>query len=191
MQEQIYASSNAYLERFDQILSTMSNKMLSSQVTNNITRDFIRNMIPHHEGAILMCENLLRYTNNLALQNLAQTIIATQIREIENMRTIYRASSNYINPQNATLIYNQMYLMIVRQMITRMENSARTPSVDLDFIDEMIPHHEGAILMCENVLHFTIDPRLQTLAQTIIRNQTKGVEQLYAIRNQLLYRSSN
>ena len=53
-----------YLNQFEQILNRMKNRMLNSNWSGNITKDFIVCMIPHHEAAIQMCENLLRYTRN-------------------------------------------------------------------------------------------------------------------------------
>lgn len=46
----------------------------------------------------------------------------------------------------------------------------------------MIPHHEGAISMCENLLQYRIDPRLKNVVVCMIEEQTKGVEELKKIQ---------
>ena len=46
--------------------------MLSAQITDNITINFITTMVPHHQAAIYMCQNLLRFTNNEPLKNIAE-----------------------------------------------------------------------------------------------------------------------
>ena len=62
MDRQSIMRAQRYLNRFDQILSEMSEKMLHAELTNySITIDFIRCMIPHHQAAIYMSENLLMY----------------------------------------------------------------------------------------------------------------------------------
>lgn len=176
----------SYLNRFDQILSDMAKKMLSSSVTNNITLNFIRCMIPHHQAAILMCENLLRYTKNSSLRQISQQIITTQTRGINQMMEIARTTSGYTNQEIDVIRYMAQYYEIFYHMVDCMSTSVRTNNIDLDFTSEMIPHHEGAILMCENLLKYQIDPRLRTVAVNIIQEQSQGVRQLKIIRRSLL-----
>ena len=75
MEKQNNLNVKNYLDRFDEILFEMATKMLSSNIINNITIDFIQCMIPHHRAAIYMCENLLQYTNYTPLQTIANGII--------------------------------------------------------------------------------------------------------------------
>lgn len=49
---------------------------------------FLRSMIPHHSGAILMCEQAS--IRNPKIQELCQSIIASQQTEINQMRGILR-----------------------------------------------------------------------------------------------------
>ena len=67
MEENLTENAQNYLNRFDEILFDMSNKMLNPDLGNSVTINFIRCMIPHHEAAIYMCENLLKYTHFLPL----------------------------------------------------------------------------------------------------------------------------
>ena len=39
--------------------------------------------------------------------------------------------------------------------------------------------------MCENLLQYYIDPRLKQVANTIIEEQSKGIEELEQIRQKL------
>ena len=66
-----------------------------------------------------------------------------------------------------------------------MKNSPRCVNINLDFVGEMIPHHEGAIQMCNNLLQYRIDPRLADVARTIIEEQSRGVKELEQIRRML------
>ena len=87
------SNANQYLMRFDEILCQMTDKMLSSKITNSITLDFIQNMIPHHQAAIYMSENLLQYCIDPRLKCVANTIIKEQsegVRELENIRKIFK-----------------------------------------------------------------------------------------------------
>lgn len=53
--------------------------------TNDVDADFVRGMIPHHQGAIDQAEILLKYSKNPRLRRLAGGIIAAQRREIRFM----------------------------------------------------------------------------------------------------------
>lgn len=182
-----YQEVETYLSKFDQILYTMSNKMFKKKNTCSITLDFIESMIPHHEAAIFMCENLLCYTRNQRLRNLANNIIRTQTKGIEQMTEIYKTTSFLYNNQIDFCCYFEQYLRITEQMIYQMSEAPKCGNIDLDFINEMIPHHEGAISMCENLLKYLIDPRLQVVAQNIIQEQSKGVKELYDIKMQICH----
>lgn len=177
-----------YLMRFDYILNNMENKMYTNNLTDSITINFIICMIPHHEAAIEMCKNLLNYTNNTYLRRLANNIITTQTREISIMREIAQTTTyRKCDPWNIDR-YQKDYLGIVNKMIYNMRHSLRSNNIDLDFTSEMIPHHVGAVEMCENLIQYPIDPRLKELAKTIITTQTRGIEELRMIQQNLLRR---
>ena len=71
-------------------------------------------------------------------------------------------------------------------MIYRMKYCLRSNDINLNFISEMIPHHEGAIAMCQNLLQYNIDPRLRMVAENIIKEQSQGVKDLYEVKRMLL-----
>lgn len=55
---------------------------------------------------------------------------------------------------------------------------------DLQYLDSMIHHHNGAIAMANMVLGKTERPELKTFAQKIIDDQTKEVGQMKQLREQ-------
>jgi uncharacterized protein (DUF305 family) len=57
----------------------------------DIDRDFMRMMIPHHQGAIDMALILLKYGHDEKLKRLAQSIIVEQGQEIAYMRQLLDA----------------------------------------------------------------------------------------------------
>lgn len=61
-------------------------KDMSADYTNDVDVDFVRGMIPHHQGAIDQAEILLKYSTNPRLRRLAGGIIASQRREIRFMQ---------------------------------------------------------------------------------------------------------
>ena len=180
------AQAQKYLYRFSEILSTMAHRMLCTKPQNNITIYFIECMIPHHEAAIYMCENLLKYTNYEPLIKIANDIIEMQTRGVEQMQLILNENNSlYTNSLDDSYNYTVKYLTIVNQMINRMGHSPRCRNINLNFVNEMIPHHEGAISMCENLLEYNINPKLAVVAKSIIKEQSEGVTELKSVLNDL------
>ena len=54
---------------------------------------------------------------------------------------------------------------------------------DSQFLRSMIPHHSGAILMCERAR--LSDPEIERLCDRIIRSQAEEIAQMKAIRDRL------
>lgn len=54
--------------------------------TGDVDADFVRGMIPHHQGAIDMAKIMLAHGKDPALKALATSIIADQEKEIATMR---------------------------------------------------------------------------------------------------------
>ena len=52
------------------------------------------------------------------------------------------------------------------------------PEYDKRFIDLMIPHHEGAVLMAKHALKHSTHPEIKQMATKAIKEQQKEIEQL-------------
>ena len=63
-------------------------------------------------------------------------------------------------------------------MFSKMENACASNNINADFMREMIPHHQGAIQMSQNVLRFDICPELVPILQAIITSQREGVNKM-------------
>ncbi len=183
-------NAKLYLARFFQILNQMEQQMTSAKPIDNITVYFIRCMVPHHQAAIYMCENLLKYTNYTPLENIANNIIQTQTEGIRQMKEIAQTTKGFNNCPEDVKCYTEKYLSITQNMFYRMRHSCTSTNINLNFTSEMIPHHEGAIAMCNNLLQYCIDPRLAGVARNIIREQSEGVRQLELIQNNLSAKST-
>lgn len=77
-----------YERRFRQITRTMFSNMGDARAGNNINADFMREMIPHHRGAIRMSENALRFSICPELKPILRAIIRSQQRGVREMETL-------------------------------------------------------------------------------------------------------
>ena len=167
-----------YLSRFYDILECMKEGMTNAQLNDSISHNFIVQMIPQHEAAIQMSQNLLQYTTFIPLQNIALGIISEQTQSIENMRQVLECCCEVTNSQQDLRLYQMRVDQIMRTMFREMQNAASTNDINANFMREMIPHHEGAIRMSENALSFNICPQLVPILDAIITSQKKGVREM-------------
>lgn len=81
---------DAYLQAYHAITQTMFTDMRGAQPDNNINISFMREMIPHHRGAVEMSKNALRYPICPELKPILQAIITSQERGIRQMEELLR-----------------------------------------------------------------------------------------------------
>jgi uncharacterized protein (DUF305 family) len=65
--------------------------MLQGKSGDAFDKAFIEMMIPHHEGAIDMAEAAKQSANHTEIKTLADAIISSQSKEINDMKTWYKS----------------------------------------------------------------------------------------------------
>lgn len=171
-------NTQIYLECYQSILDEMIRGMSSSQITDSISASFIQQMIPHHQAAIEMSENLLQYTTCIPLQDIAQNIITSQTLSIKNMTAAYPRCRLCINSPKETVSYEYHDSVILKAMFCEMRSACTDNHIDANFMREMIPHHRGAVCMSENALAHPLCQELVPLLESIITSQKKGIREM-------------
>lgn len=82
--------SENYIKTYNQIKATMFKEMESVPLTGSANEVFLRQMIYHHEGAIAMAKDILKYTQNPKLKKLAENIVTTQSQGVKEMKQLLR-----------------------------------------------------------------------------------------------------
>lgn len=187
MNDQIgcHEATRNYLSTYGDILDNMICGMTGAKLTNSISHNFIVQMIPHHRAAIEMSRNILQYTTDAPLMEIATGIIAEQTKSIETMLEIERGCSAQCNVPLAVNRYQKRVGQILCTMFSRMRSAPATNRLDCDFMWEMIPHHAGAVEMSENALRYPICEELVPVLRAIISSQRRGIRQMQCLLQQL------
>jgi uncharacterized protein (DUF305 family) len=144
---------------------------------------FVDAMIPHHEGAVIMAKEALSKSKRPEIKKLATDIIKAQNKEIAEMKQWRKQwfpdASNTPMAWHAEM--GHMMSMSAEQkqsMMMLMDLGAADAAFDSRFIDAMVPHHEGAVVMAKDALGKSQRPEIQKLAEAIISSQQAEISQM-------------
>jgi uncharacterized protein (DUF305 family) len=148
-------------------------------------RGFLEAMVPHHESAIEMAELAVERAEAPEIKKLAEAIRDAQQPEIEQIEKIHeRLFGSALKPNMAG--HEALGLTAEEAGMAGHEDAMKmletADPFDRAFIDEMVPHHEGAVKMAQAVLTKTQDAELKKLAQAIIDAQTREITQMNEFR---------
>ena len=154
----------------------------SGNMMGNIDAHFIEQMIPHHEDAILMANIALTKAEHSEIKQLSQNIKTSQSTEIAQMQSWYKLWYG----TNVPGTFSQGGMMGGGMMMQggMMGDSSDPESLktakpfDKAFIEEMIPHHQMAVMMATMLLRGTNREEMKTLGQNIIDAQIREIEQM-------------
>jgi uncharacterized protein (DUF305 family) len=147
---------------------------------------FLEAMVPHHQSALAMAEVADRRAQAPEIKQLSTDIAKAQTSEIAQMRQIHERlfGSKLVADETA---HDALGLTAEEAGMEHAESAAALEDAqpfDRAFVDEMVPHHQGAIAMAEAVLPSTDDPELTRLAEDIIAAQQREIEQMNAFRTE-------
>jgi uncharacterized protein (DUF305 family) len=144
---------------------------------------FIDGMTPHHQGALVMAKEVLQKSQRPELRKFASQILADQQAEISQMqkwrKTWYPKAGKELMGWHAE--GKHMMPMTTAQIAAmRMDLplGKADKEFDLRFLDAMIPHHEGAIQMAQDLQQKSQRPEMVELAKNIITSQQSEIDEM-------------
>ena len=161
------------LSESDQAYTHINHTMheaMAIDFTGNPDIDFLKGMIPHHQGAVDMAKVQLEYGQDGLLKSLTQRVIRDQEREIRYMKRNLVALEANFNESSINNLSTIAFKRVNRHMHKDM-NIKFTSNADTDFVKGMIPHHQGAVEMAKVVLAYGTDSSARRLAYDIINAQ--------------------
>ena len=161
--------------------SSPSSSSAVAQTHNPADITFAQGMIPHHAQAIAMSMMAAQQAGSPQVKDLAARIQAEQQPEIDQLSGLLRAWNAPVPP-----MYNQMGGMGQGGAMPGMMSSgemqqlgqANGAAFDRMFLQMMISHHQGAVMMAKTELSNGQNPDARQLAQRIIDAQQREITEM-------------
>ena len=158
------------------LMNTMMVKMHDVPQIGSNEAYFIKQMIPHHEGAIAMAGYEIEHGLASPMVQLAKSIVVEQTHELQLMYTWLEQASSRRATGSAG--FRRAMTRSMEVMMQRMPDPAVLSGADSAFARVMVPHHQAAIDMARAVLTASADPTIQAFALRLISSQQFEIEQM-------------
>lgn len=139
--------------------------------------ELIDTLVPHHRAAVEMADMELERGQDAEVKAMAEKMKADQSEEIE---TLLRIRDELTGCTNVTSFPDPH---MRRDMKMMMETSGA--ELDRMFVDDMIPHHAGALVFTHNALPNLKNAELQALARMIIDAQSMEIGDMHMMKMKL------
>lgn len=171
-------ADKAYDKAVKEIMQDMMQQMHKMEMTCDPDIDFAMMMIMHHDAGIKMADAELMYghgeVNDLAIK--------TKEGNIASKQRLQAFLASHPNPEPLSKEQCKLFMKemdeTMKQMMACMRKTPDTDDVDVDFANQMICHHQGAIAMSRVELKWGDDEAALNEAKTIIEEQAQEIIEL-------------
>lgn len=140
---------------------------------DGMDRAFATAMIPHHRSAVDMAEIAKERSRRSEVKQLADEIVTAQNAEIETLTALdRRLKAAGVEVGDLGVAEHEMGMDDDASMLEDAK------PLDREFIDMMIPHHQGAIRMARAELDKGQNRELKALAEAIVDAQAQEIDEM-------------
>jgi uncharacterized protein (DUF305 family) len=155
---------------------------IQTEEPNDADKQFIQNMIVHHEQAVWMSDLAPSRASSTDVKGLASRISDVQGLEIDAMnRWLSKHAIPTVNPtapgHESMGDHSSMPGMATQEQLQQLENAKGT-DFDTLWLRLMIAHHQGALTMAEEVRQKGVDTRVQEIADDVVVEQTDEIQRM-------------
>jgi uncharacterized protein (DUF305 family) len=133
---------------------------------------FAQMMIPHHEQAVDMSYLALANTQNADVRALAESIITHQSTEVMTLKSWLDATGVTLDESHSM----HMQGMLTEAQLADLE-AVKDAEFDALWLSGMIMHHEGAVVMAEDVTD-SFNEEVSHFAEHVIEDQTAEIKKM-------------
>lgn len=166
------------MTEYDQMMEEMN----TMTMTGDFDLDFATMMIPHHQSAVEMAEMYLPNGKDEKIKSMAQNIITSQKKEMEDLRNMianHKTSEKkdaHPDKRHGDGEHNEL-MEAMNTMMGRMKAIQKSGDADKDFARMMIPHHESAVMMAQSEISHGKHSELKNMARKIIEDQNAEIKE--------------
>ncbi len=139
-------------------------------------RAFLEGMIPHHQEAVDTAKEVIaRGGSTPEIKKLAEDIILAQEKEIAMMKDWYQSW------------YGETYVANPEAYDPMMRDLSKLSGATLDrvFLEDMIMHHMGALMMAQSIQSHIEHPEITDLTKAIVETQTEEIQLMKRLVSEL------
>jgi uncharacterized protein (DUF305 family) len=156
------------------MMNSMMDNMKTMQSSGNPDNDFASMMKAHHLGAIEMAQMEVAKGTDAQMKQMAQKMIDDQQKEVSEFNT-------FLSGHNAHGGGDAFFKEAMSKMNNMEMDMDHSGSMDKQFAQMMVPHHQSAIDMSKAYIKSGAhEEKLKTMANNIISSQQKEIGELKA-----------
>ncbi len=153
-------------------------KQYAAMTGETYDRNFIANMIAHHQGAVDMAKLAQKNTKHQELKSMANDIISAQEGEISKMESWQKDWGYPSTSADNMMDHSAMGMMDSMAGMTAELEGKTGDDFDKAFVEQMIMHHQSAIDMAAPGEQNAEHQEIKDLTKAIISAQTKEIQQM-------------
>lgn len=153
-------------------------KMYNDMQGEMYDRNFIANMIAHHQGAVDMANLALTNAKHQEIKDMANDIISAQTKEIGDMQSWQKEWGYPSTSSDNMMDHSAMGMMDNMAGMTDKLKGLSGDAFDKAFLSSMIEHHQSAINMAYPGQTNAQHEEVKTLTKAIVDAQSKEIAQM-------------